>query len=70
MSASTADEKLLTTEEAAGLLKVRPQTLCVWRSSKRHGLPYIKVGGCVRYRMGDLLEWLQAQTVSTEAAEN
>jgi predicted DNA-binding transcriptional regulator AlpA len=55
--------KLLTTEEAAAILDVRPQTLAVWRSSKRHGPPYVKIGHNIRYRMRDLEAWLESRTV-------
>jgi excisionase family DNA binding protein len=54
--------KLLTRVEAAAYLGVRPQTLATWASLGRYGLPVIKVGRCVRYRMADLERWLAART--------
>lgn len=55
---------LITPEEAAGLLNVTPQTLAVWRSSKRYGLPYIKVGRLVRYSRTAIEDWLKERTVA------
>ena len=46
--------KLLTRQQAAAYLGVKPQTLSVWACTKRYGLPFIKVGRLVRYRVSDL----------------
>ena len=56
--------ELLTTEQAARLLDVRPGTLEVWRNAKRYGLPYIRVGRNVRYRRSDLVKFLEQRTVA------
>lgn len=55
--------ELLTAEETARLLGVKPQSLAVWRL---HGenLPFVKVGRLVRYRRSDIEAWLAAQTVA------
>jgi excisionase family DNA binding protein len=53
---------LLTNEEAAAYLGLKPGTLDVWRSTKRYCLPYIKVGRLVRYRKSDLDRFLEEQT--------
>ena len=45
---------LMTTEQAAAYLAVKPATLSVWRSTNRKKLAYVKVGGQVRYRRQDL----------------
>jgi len=55
---------LLTNEEAAAYLGLKPGTLDVWRSTKRYSLPYIKVGRLVRYRKSDLDRFLVEQTRS------
>ena len=52
--------KLLTTEEAAAVLGKAPGTLVVWRCTKRYDLPFLKIGGSVRYREEDLLAFLDA----------
>jgi hypothetical protein len=48
------DENLLDPEQAAKYLGVKPETLAVWRCTKRYDLPYIKVGRCIRYRPADV----------------
>lgn len=52
---------LLTPAEAADILRVDEGTLAVWRSAKRHGIPFVKVGRCVRYREKDLADWIESQ---------
>ena len=47
---------------AASVLGVRATTMCVWRSTGRYNLPYIKVGRLVRYRISDLAEFLARRT--------
>lgn len=47
-------ERLLTTDEAAAILGVQPQTLVSWRCTGSWNLPYIRVGRLVRYRLEDL----------------
>jgi hypothetical protein len=54
-------DRLLDPNEAAALLKVRPTTLGKWRHF-RLGPRYYKMHGqLVRYRLGDLLDWVQSQ---------
>ena len=52
----------MTTQELADYLKVKKQTLEVWRSKNINGIPYIKVGASVRYRKTDVEKWIQRQT--------
>src|SRR5882672_2248970 len=49
---------LLTGDEAAGYLGLQPQTLNVWRSTRRYAVHFIKVGRLVKYRRSDLDAWL------------
>lgn len=58
-----AKNRLLNNEEAAAELGVTPRTLEVWRCTKRHSIPYIKVGRLVKYRQEALDAFLLAQTV-------
>lgn len=54
--------RLLTTDEAAEVLAITASAVKAWRV--RGGGPrYIKVGQQVRYRLSDLLDWLDARTV-------
>jgi excisionase family DNA binding protein len=63
----TTGTKLLTRNEAAELLGVRPQTLAVWHITGKYGLPVVKVGRSVRYRLADLEKWIAARTVGAAA---
>lgn len=54
--------QLLDETQAAATLDVTPGTLSVWRSTGRYGLPFIKVGRKVRYRVTDLDQWLLNRT--------
>ena len=57
-------DRLLTTHEAAALLDVSPQTLEVWRSTKRYPLPYVKIGRNVRYRKSGIMGFIAAGEVA------
>ena len=56
--------ELLNNEQAANYLGVAPNSLAVWRATKRYPLPYIKVGRLVKYRRADLDAFLQSRTVT------
>ncbi len=58
---------LLTSEEAAAILKVSVHTLESWRAS-RIGPVYTKMGGLVRYRNGDLEEYVESRIRRTDSA--
>ncbi len=65
MSTATIDgERLMTNEEAAELLQVTPGTLNTWRCTRRYLIPYVKVGRRVRYRLRDLLAWIESRVDS------
>ena len=53
----------LVDEGGAKFFNLRPQTMGMWRH-KGVGPPYIKVGNAVRYKMSDLTEYLEKQTVA------
>jgi len=66
-------KKLLSRKEAAEYLGLKAQTLAVWHVTGRYGLPVVKVGRSVRYRVQDLERWLTARTIGAvdhEEAEN
>ena len=63
----TTGSKLLTRAEAAALLGIKPQTLASWHVARRYGIPLVKVGRCVRYRVEDLEVWLVSRTVGAVA---
>ncbi|WP_367025423.1 helix-turn-helix domain-containing protein [Methylococcus sp. ANG] len=64
------DSTLLNDVQAAEAVGVKPTTLSVWRTTGRNNLPYIKCGRLVRYKAGDLKEWLarHSRTHSGEVA--
>ena len=57
--------KLLTPHEAGEYLGVAPETLNVWRATRRYKIPYVKVGRSVRYRLTDLEAFVQQRLVAT-----
>lgn len=54
--------KLLTRSEAAEYLGIAEQTLAIWGSTGRYGLPMVKVGRFARYRREDLDAFLSKRT--------
>jgi hypothetical protein len=58
----------LTEDEAAEFLKIKPQTLAVWRCNRRQNLPYLKIGRLIRYRLADLMKFQEVNTVGGPAA--
>jgi excisionase family DNA binding protein len=52
--------RLLTEDEAAAYLRVRPRTLQRWRQLSR-GPRYTRAGRRILYRMADLQEYLREQ---------
>lgn len=54
-----AADTLLDDGQAAAVLGLKKGTLSIWRSTGRYNLPYLKIGRLVRYRAGDLAEWLE-----------
>ena len=47
---------------AAEILDVSPGTLQVWRSTGRYGIPFVKVGRRVKYRLSALQAWIESRT--------
>jgi excisionase family DNA binding protein len=54
-------EQLLTVEEVADLLKVRPRW--VYDQVERRALPYVKVGRYVRFRVSELEAYLAEHAI-------
>ncbi len=53
---------LVDDKAASTYLGVTAGTLSVWRSTGRYPLPFVKVGRSVRYRIGDLLAFVESRT--------
>lgn len=60
----SSQNDLLSTDEAAETLGVTARTLEVWRCTKRHQIPFLKIGRLIRYRRGDLERWLNSRLVN------
>lgn len=63
---------LYTTEEAARLMKLHPQTLKTWRTGRGDvELPFVKIGRAIRYRHVDINAFIQSHmfTNTREADE-
>lgn len=58
---------LLTDEELARFLKISPGTLRHYRSSGTEHIPYVRVGGAIRYRMEDIAAYLNSKVVGHDA---
>lgn len=58
-----AADPLLSEQQAAELLDVKPGTLQVWRSTGRYPLAYIKVGRLVRYRRSAIDAFIARRTI-------
>lgn len=56
----SSDYALLTPEEVSLILGIPKGTLATWRSTKRHPLPYKKLGGAVRYTTTDIQTFLES----------
>ncbi len=53
---------LLNRKEAAEFLGLKTMTLASWKATKRYDLPVIKIGKLVRYRITDLVAFLERRT--------
>ena len=52
---------LLNPKEASEYLGVKESTMAVWRCKKTYSIPYIKVGGLIRYEKKDLDKWIKTR---------
>lgn len=53
------DRVLVTVTEAARLLSVSRPTIYKWCNTA--GFPAVKIGGCTRIVVDDLIDWAKAQ---------
>lgn len=61
------DERLLSRQEVAELLGIKPATLATWASKGIH-IPYVKVGRLARYRESDVDAFLRRHTVTVSGS--
>jgi len=57
------EEKLLTREEAAKILGVRPNTMAVWKSKGVPSPASYKINGLVRYKESDLMAFIESNRI-------
>lgn len=60
--AATNASALLTQDQVAQCLGVKPATLQIWRVTGRYNLPFIKCGRLVRYRQEDVHAFIARRT--------
>ena len=65
----TEEDKLLTTKEVAEYLGIAENTICQYRMTGI-GPRYIKLGRMVRYRLNDVIEWIDKKMKEKEDSEN
>ncbi len=54
----------MTPQDVAAMLKISLHTLASWRrQANTHDLPWIEVGGSIRYRREDVQAWLDKRTL-------
>ena len=53
-----SNHALLDPKQAAKFLGLKPCTLAVWRSKGRYDLPFLRIGGRIRYLIEDLQDWI------------
>ncbi len=53
---------LLDTASTAAALGLKPETLANWRTYGRYDLPYIRSGRLIRYRVADVLGFIERRT--------
>lgn len=63
---STEVREIMTTAEAAAYLRCGKNTLEWDRCCNKHGFPYVRLGGRVRYRKADLDAFMAKNAVNTE----
>lgn len=54
---------LLTPSEVAEMLGIKVETLQIWRCTQRYNIPYVKIGGRVRYKLNDVQHFIEERTV-------
>ena len=58
------DKVLLTTPEVADITGNTISTIATWRCTRKVNIPYIKIGKSVRYRLSDVIKFLDDMTTN------
>lgn len=56
-----AIRNLLTANEVAEILQISPRTLASWRAKYPDELPFVRVGGSIRYRPDAVEDFVDSQ---------
>ena len=65
LSQTLDQDALISAPEAAKILTIATQTLSRWRYQGHPHIPYIKIGGIVRYRTNDIKDYIDKHTHQT-----
>lgn len=57
---------LFTPKQAAAYLNIKASTLATWRTREPARVPFVKIGGAVRYRLKDLDSVIQRGLTTPE----
>ena len=58
-------DEIMTAEQAAEYLKLSIHTLASWRRpTSKVDLPFVEVGGSIRYRKADIDAWMTSRVVN------
>lgn len=66
MEKDTISCELVDRVDAAKILGIKPETLSGWVCRGKTDLPYIKIGGRVRYKISDLKDFIKRNTIEKE----
>lgn len=58
---TATDPPLLTPEQVARQLAISENTLMTWRCTGRQRIPFVKIGGAVRYRPADVAAYVESR---------
>ena len=61
-------ERLLTAGDVAELLGFQPGTIVDW--AEAGAIPYFKIGGRLRFREAEVVEWLEQRRQGPEVARS
>lgn len=61
---STDSRHRMTAKEAASYIGCSENTLKVWRCTKRHNIPFYRLGRSVFYKQQDLDDWIESKRVA------
>ncbi|MCT4552573.1 MAG: helix-turn-helix domain-containing protein [Alphaproteobacteria bacterium] len=56
------DKKYLSQKEVARILGVKVKTLNHWRCTKRHRIPFVKLGSVILYPTAEFFGWLKSHS--------